>query len=144
METKRLKRIAIIGICSTVLLLALNSCSKKVYFTTSPVAPAARGYVKIKQDKNQNYTIDIDIADLAEVERLQGSPKAYVVWMVSSNESPKNLGQINSDTKMFSKKLTASFHSVSAIKPTRIFITAEADATAQYPGSFQVLTTEII
>lgn len=142
MESKGIKRIVAIGMCLAAVLLALNSCSKKVYFTTSSVVPAARGYVKITKDKNENYTIDLSISDLAEIERLQGNKKAYVVWMISNGENPKNIGKIDSDTKRFSKKLSASFHSVSSTKPTRIFITAEEDGTAQYPGSFEVLTTE--
>ncbi|MEP7197962.1 MAG: hypothetical protein ABI851_15695 [Saprospiraceae bacterium] len=127
----------------TINLLIFNSCSKKVYFPISNVVPAARGSVEIKKDKNKNYSIDINVSDLAEVDRLKGNKKAYVIWMKSDHENSKNIGQINSDTKMFSKKLSASFHTVSSVKPTRIFITAEEDGTIQYPGDFEVLAIEI-
>lgn len=125
-----------------VLLLALSSCSKKIYFNTSSVVPAAVGYAKIKKDKNGNFAIDISISNLAEVERLEGHKKVYVVWMNSSHENPKNLGQINSDTKGFSRKLMASFHTVSSIEPSKLYITAEEDGGVQYPGNYEVLTTE--
>ncbi|MBC7933820.1 MAG: hypothetical protein H7Y86_00480 [Rhizobacter sp.] len=69
--------------------------------------------------------------------------QAYVVGMSYNEGNPKNLGQIKGDTKPFSNKLTATFHTVSSIKPTTIFITAEQDAASQYPGSFQILSTEI-
>jgi hypothetical protein len=144
MEPKRIKQVVAIGICLGVVLLAFNSCSKKIYFTTSPVVPAARGYVKIKKDNNDNYTIEVNISNLAEVERLQGNKKAYVVWMIANNDRPKNIGQINSDTKRFSKQLTASFQSVTGAKPARIFITAETDAAVHQPESVEVLTTEIL
>ncbi len=84
MKRKKIKRILAFGVCIAVVLLALNSCSKKAYFTTSTVVPATRGYVKIMKDKNENYTIDVSIADLAEVERLQGNKKAYVLWIISN------------------------------------------------------------
>jgi hypothetical protein len=144
METKKINKVLVVGVSMAVLLLTLNACSKKTYFNTSSVVPAARGYVKIKKDKNKNYTIDISITDLAEVDRLAGNRKAYVVWMITNNENAKNLGMIDSDTKRFSKKLTASFHSVSATKPTKIFITAEENGSAQYPNNYFVLTTEVI
>jgi hypothetical protein len=143
MKSKRVIKLIAVGACMAIVFV-LSSCSKKVYFTTSPVVPAARGYVKVKKDNNKNYMIDISISDLAEVQRLQGNKKVYVVWMSSNMDSPKNMGQINSDTKMFSKKLTASFHSVSATKPTRVFITAEEDGAVQYPGNFEILSTEIM
>ena len=119
------------GIIISLILLSLCACSKKLSFTTSTVVPAARGYVKIKKDKNENYAIDINIVDLAEVERLQGNNKTYVVWMTSNGENPKNIGQINSDSKRFSNKLRASLHSVSTLKPTSVFITAEQDGNVQ-------------
>ena len=133
-----------IGTCLTVTTLSNSSCSNKLYFGTSQVVPAARGYVTMSKDKNENYTIELNISDLAEVERLQGGKKTYVVWMSSEGEHPRNLGQINSDEKRFSKKLSATFHSVSATKPTRVFVTAEEDGTVQFPGNLEVLTTETI
>ena len=133
-----------IGTCLTVTTLSNSSCSNKLYFGTSPVVPAARGYVKMDKDRNANYTIELVISDLAEVERLQGGKKTYVVWMSSEGDKPRNLGQITSDEKRMSKKLSATFHSVSATKPTRVFITAEEDGTVQYPGGQEILSTESI
>ncbi len=131
-------------LCSAFLLITLGGCNKKIAFTTSPVVPAARGYVTIKKDKNDNYAIGITISNLAEVERLQGGNKAYVVWMTSDGEVAKNIGQINSGSKRFSKKLQASFNSVSTTKPTTIFITAEEDRNIQFPGNIRVLSTDKI
>lgn len=144
MKTKQLRKVLVTGLGMAFMLLAFSSCSKKVYFSTSPVAPAARGYAKIKKDKNKNYNIQVSISNLAEVDRLPGNRKVYVLWMGSNGENPKNMGRIDSDTKRFSKKLTASFHSVSSTKPTRIFITAEEDGNTQQPGNYEVLSTEII
>ncbi len=122
-------------------MVTISSCAKKINFQTSTVVPAARGTVKVKKDDNQNYVINIDIFNLAEAKRLPSNEQIYVVWMESNNQYVKNLGQINSSTKMLSKKLKASFEGVSSVKPTKIFITAENNSGVQYPGNELVLTT---
>lgn len=129
-------------IFSLVMLTTLYSCSKKVSFQTSSVVPAAQGNVKLTKDNNNNYGIKIYLANLAEPDRLQPSKSSYVVWMETDENATKNIGQINTSTGFMSSKLKASFETVSAVKPTKIFITAEDDPGVQYPGMQVVLTTE--
>jgi hypothetical protein len=119
----------------------LASCTRKIGFQTSSVVPAAVGTVKVKKDDNNNFTIQIKLSNLSDPSRLQPPMKTYVVWMESPDARAKNIGQINSSTSLLSKRLTASFETVSSVKPTRLFITAEEDGSVQYPGT-QVLTTE--
>ncbi len=118
----------------------LASCTKKIIFQTSSVVPAAEGTVKVKKDDNNNYAIQIKLSNLSEPSRLQPPMKTYVVWMETADTRAKNIGQVNSSSSLLSKRLTASFETVSSIKPTRLFITAEEDGAVQYPG-LQVLTT---
>lgn len=121
-----------------VLLLTFTSCSKKIQFENSNVVPAARGDVSVKKDKNNNYNIQMEVSYLAEPERLQPPKKYYVVWLSSSdNQIPLNIGQI-----VGTSKLHVKFESVSSSKPKRIFITAEDDASTQYPGQYVVLETD--
>lgn len=129
-------------VLNLLLLSLLASCSKKINFLTSPVVPAARGYVKINNDKNKNYVIQIQLLDLAEVQRLQPSKQTYVIWMVTDQDFSKNIGQIKSSTSILSRQLKASFESVSSLKPTKIFITAEDDPSIQSPGTQVVLSTD--
>jgi hypothetical protein len=124
-----------------ITLLSFNSCARKMNFQTSSVVPAARGTVKVKKDGNTNYSIKINLLNLAEAKRLPTSEKTYVVWMESDKQAVKNLGQLNSDRSMLSKKLKASFETVSPVKPTKIFITAEDNSSVQYPGNELILTT---
>lgn len=121
--------------------ILLNSCAKKINFQTSQVVPAARGTVKVKKDDNKNYGIKINLWNLAEAKRLPTSEKTYVVWMESDQQAVKNLGQLNSGRSRLSKKLKASFETVSPVKPTKIFITAEDNSGVQYPGNELILTT---
>lgn len=108
---------------------------------TSSVVPAARGYVKVDRDNNKNYVIQIEISDLAEVERLQPPRQTYVVWIDTDEETSKNVGQLNSSSGTFSNKLKANFKTVSTAKPKRVFITAEDDENVQYPSMEIVLST---
>jgi hypothetical protein len=120
----------------------MNACVTKSQFLVSSVVPAATGYVKVKNDENNNFSIQIHLSGLAESERLQPSKESYVVWMVTDKELTKNLGQINSSSGMFSKSLKASFNTTTPFKPKKIFITAENDPAISYPGTQVVLTTD--
>jgi len=119
-----------------------NLFAKKVGFLSSSVVPAARGYVKVKRDINENYLIQVKISNLAEVNRLQPSKQFYVVWMITDREITDNIGQIDSSTTFLSTKLKASFKSVSASKPIKIFITAEEDPITQTPDNRIILSTD--
>lgn len=136
-----LSRNILLGASVALLLLSLTSCAKKITFQNSTVVPAARGKVTVDKDNNKNYVVKIKIDNLAEVSRLEPSRKSYVVWMETDESLVKNIGQIKSDNQFISSKLKASFETVTAFKPTKIFITAEDNADAQYPGSQLVLET---
>ena len=125
------------GILMTIMVLSFSSCAKKVYFLLSSVVPAAQGQITVKNDKNNNYVIQMQITNLADIERLQPAKKSYVVWMETGGNLAKNIGLISS-----SNQLKVSFETVSTLRPTKIFITAEEDETSQYPGSMVVLTTD--
>jgi len=122
-------------------LLSFTSCAKKITFQNSSVVPAAQGQVTVNKDDNKNYVVKIKINNLAEVKRLEPSKNTYVVWMETDESLIKNIGQIKSDTKFISSKLKASFETVTAFKPEKIFITAEENADVQTPGNFIVLET---
>jgi hypothetical protein len=123
-------------------LLITNLFAKKIVFLSSSVVPAARGFVKVKRDNYANYIIRILISNLAEVNRLQPSKQAYIVWMITDRELTLNIGQIDSSTTYLSTKLKAYFKKVSSSKPIKLFITAERNASAQTPGDQVVLSTD--
>jgi hypothetical protein len=124
------------------IIFSLASCAKKIHFQTSSVVPAANGTVKVKRDDNKNYLIQIKLQDLAEVSRLQQGKQGYVVWLVTDNDETKNIGRITSDKNFLSRKLKANFETVTAVKPKKVFVTAEVDTNAQYPDSQIILTTD--
>jgi hypothetical protein len=127
----------VVGIMTIFLF---ESCARKIAFQNSTLVPGAEGTVKVKKDNNNNYTIQVELSNLAGPSKLEPAMKTYVIWMETDMENVKNIGQVTSSTSLLSKRLKASFETVSAIKPTKIFITAEDDGTVQHPGTL-VLTT---
>jgi outer membrane biogenesis lipoprotein LolB len=135
--TRKINFVALI-----LLTLFLEACNKKHFFQTNKTVPAARGFVQVKKDGNNNYTIKIKLQNLAEVERLLENKKTCVAWMETEQNTVINIGQILSKTKTFSNHLKAEFNTISSMKPVRIFITAEENGAVGFPGSLLVLTTD--
>ena len=129
------KTMLLFGMMS-IMAFTMNSCTQKISFLTSSVVPAAEGRVVVKNDKNNNYVIQIEVTNLAEVSRLQPPKNSYVVWLETDRGQVRNIGSIVS-----SNNLKASFQTVSSFKPIRIFITAEENESTLYPGPRVVLTT---
>ena len=128
----------------TLLVFLFTSCSKKITFLNSAVVPAAEGTVVIKQDNNKNYNIELAVSQLADPGRLTPPKAVYVVWMETGESGVQNLGRLKTSKKGFSKMLTSSLQTITPHKPTGFFITAEDDATGNYPGMTVVLKTGTI
>ncbi|UFH51967.1 hypothetical protein [Spirosoma sp. KNUC1025] len=118
--------------------IILNACTPKMAFTTSSVVPAASGTINVKKDKNENYTLKVNVHNLAESKNLTPPKNSYLVWMKQNDRSVKKLGQLNPS----GKTLTASLSTTTVAKPQEIFITAEDNAEILYPAGQTVLTTE--
>lgn len=123
-------------------LLVFDSCAKKIYFQSLGSVSTAHGIVKVKRDHNRNYRIRIHITNLVKPEDLHPPRLVYVVWMTTQSGEPKNIGKIKTHARIFSKKLRASFKTVSPFEPVRVFITAENDSHIKIPGVQVVLTTD--
>src|SRR5689334_1558213 len=82
--------------------VVLASCARKIHFNTSNVVPAAQGTVKVKKDDNNNYSIQMNVKNLATPGRLQPPKSVYVVWVESAGRSAQNLGQMKTSSGMFS------------------------------------------
>lgn len=124
-------------------IVILQSCGTSKYnFSTSSVVPAAEGKVKVKKDGNSNYKISLDVMRLAEPQRLSPSKSMYIVWMETEQNGRKNIGQLKTSSGFLSKTLKSSLTTVSSFKPSGFFITAEDDASIQYPAGEVVLRTD--
>ncbi|MBW6459204.1 MAG: hypothetical protein K0B08_01410 [Bacteroidales bacterium] len=126
----------LMGVLAASMIIVFTECSRKVYFLSSSVVPAASGYVEVKKNRNKNYVIEVNVSNLAEASMLTPPKQTYVVWMVTDRDQTKNIGQIRS-----SSRLNASLETTSSFKPVKIFLTAENDPTSNWPGEPVVLTT---
>jgi hypothetical protein len=124
------------------IVIALTSCGKKISFLPSTVIPTAKGYVKIKGDKNDNYAVKLQVRDIVRSKDLQPGKKTYVVWVETNENRAHHLGKLESSKGIFSKTRKAKLTSVTAAKPVRVYITAEENSTPEFPSEI-VLTTEL-
>ncbi len=136
-------KVTFIVIISLAIIATLQSCARKITFLPSTETPAANGKVKIKKDNNDNYNIEVNIKHLAPADKLDPPAKTYVVWIETNQNETKNMGQIVSSSGFLSSKLKASFSAVSPAKPVKLFITAEENGAAFYPGGRVILTTKM-
>lgn len=139
----RQHKILFVTVSALIIIISAFACATKEAFLISETVPAARGMVTVKTDRNNNYVIKIRIYNLAEPERLQNAGDNYIVWLTSEDKVTRNIGQIKSSTSFLSKKLDSSFETVSSIKPSKIFITAEEEPESQYPTSQVVISTGV-
>lgn len=140
MKTKFSKLTLLTLLASVVVVFTFSACATKVSFLSSSVVPAAKGTVQVSKDHNKNYQIKVKIQDLAGSDRLTPPKNFYVLWLVTADNSTKNIGRINT-----SKSLSASFETVTVYQPTKIFITAENEADVPDPSYTEVvLTTDFI
>ncbi len=123
------------------ILILLSSCARKINFNTSTVVPAATGVIKMKKDKNNNYQVDAEFRNLADPKNLQIPKQVYVLWMETDGKGTQNLGKVIPRSGIFTSAIKAELETVTSVRPTRFFITAEDDGTVQYPGSHLILQT---
>jgi len=126
-----------------ITMFFLCSCATKATFPVSNVVPAADGYVKVKQDKNDNYEIQVKVKHLAPPERLNPPQDTYVVWVETASSGVENIGQLDVSSSMVSDTRKGSLETVSSYKPEEVFITAESSPNVQYPSLQEVLRAEV-
>lgn len=131
----------VLSIFALVMILSFIAPDIKTNFAVSSVVPAARGFVKIKKDGKNNFKISISVSDLLLVTALTPPKQMYVVWMVTDQYITKNIGQLSNVSNTNKKAGKATLEVISALKPSKIYITAEDDALIQHPGIQVILAT---
>lgn len=114
--------------------IMISACSKKVTFPVSEVVPAAEAVVKVEENSNGNYEIELEVNNLAEPDRLTPDRRYYVVWMVSKKHGTINIGRLD-----INRKNNGELNTNTPYKPIRIFITAEDDKQPVIPSTQVVL-----
>ncbi len=135
-KTRKMKTQIFTSVFFILIMVWFTSCSRKMVFLQSSVVPAAQGYVEVSKDKSENFIIKLELKNFAGAERLDPPNLTYVVWMVTAREAAVNIGRISP-----TNSLKASFETLSSFRPVEIFITAEEQENARYPGPMVILTT---
>ena len=125
------KFFAIIGVVSLLI-----SCASIAKFPVSSTVPAADITATKKQDKNNNYVIELTALNLAEASRLNPPKKNYNVWIVKENGMIENIGQLivkNAEKAVL--RIRTPFNVM------EIFITAEELGDSNYPSGTEITRT---
>jgi len=118
---------------SLALMLLLTSCVSIIKFPVSSVIPTAEITAQVKQDKKNNYVINITANYLASAQRLSPPKTTYVVWMVTKENSTANIGQFNGEN---AKK--ATLNTLTPFQPVELFITAENEGDLTSPNGPEI------
>jgi hypothetical protein len=112
---------------------------------TTPPAPAPeeeKEGMQIKRDASGNFVIQLLLKDLQPVKLMKPAKEGYVVWLVTETNVTTNIGNIEGANTWTDKKDKVRFEAVSAVKPFKLFITAETDLKTEKPGTQIVWSTK--
>ena len=127
---------SLINLLLVTVLMFLASCATTAKFPVSSVTPAAEITAKKKQDKNNNYVIEVTAKNLASADRVDPTKKNYNVWIVTENNGTKNAGMlVNKNAK------TATLKTSTPFDVKEIFITAEDQGDYSYPVGVEISRT---
>jgi phosphopantothenoylcysteine synthetase/decarboxylase len=118
-------------------LAALVSCATTVDFPISDIAPAAEGSASIKQDRNDNYEIEVNVRHLTNASRLNPPKSHYIVWIRDETGSVHNIGRLVPD-----RRNRASLEAVTPHRPVEIMVTAEDEDNISWPGNLVLFRAE--
>ena len=157
LKTTRLFNFLFAGIALMVVMTSLEACSKKstASKTTAAAEPPAaketplpppppveeKDGMQIKRDAAGNYVIHLNIVNLEPVKLMKPVKEGYVVWMTNEAGVTTNIGNIEGANTWTTKKDKSKFEATSAVKPSKVFITAETDLKAATPGKQVVWST---
>lgn len=127
---------SLINLLLVSVLVFLTSCATTAKFPVSSITPAAEITAKKKQDKNNNYIIEVTAKNLASADRVDPTKKNYNVWIVTENNGTKNAGMlVNKNAK------TATLKTSTPFDVKEIFITAEDQGNYSYPVGVEISRT---
>ncbi len=116
-----------------VLIILFSSCGSTTKFPVSSIVPAAEISVKKKQDKQNNYVIELVAENLAQASRVDPGKNNYSVWIRTENGEIKNLGQLRNKNAE-----KAVLNTSTPFEPKEIFITAEEQANLNAPQGIEI------
>lgn len=151
--------IAFAGLALIAITTGMESCSKKSKSSKSANSPATsepsidqsannavaaaeeKDGMQIKRDAAGNYVIQLVIRDMEAVKLMKPVKEGYIIWMTNESNVTTSIGTIEGANSWTEKKDKVRFEATSALKPIKVFITAETNLVADKPGTQVVWST---
>jgi len=122
--------------------LAFGGCSgmheQTWTMSTTEKVPAAVGKVKVKNEKDGNTRVKVEVAHLAQATSAFDAT-TYVVWLKPEHGRAQNVGVLSVDNK-----LEGSLETKTAFKDFSVIVTAEKDANVMAPTGQSVMDTKVV
>ncbi|MBK8787800.1 MAG: hypothetical protein IPN43_15205 [Chitinophagaceae bacterium] len=148
---KQIFNFLLAGTALLVVMNGLEACSKKSTSSkttaTTTVEPAAKETtppppppveekdgMQITRDAAGNFVIHLVVVNLEPVKLMKPVKEGYIVWMTNESGVTSNIGTIDGANTWTTRKDKSKFEATSAVKPSKVFITAETDLKAVIPG----------
>ncbi|MBK8787931.1 MAG: hypothetical protein IPN43_15895 [Chitinophagaceae bacterium] len=155
---KRIFNFLLAGTALLVVMNGLEACSKKSTSSKTTVTTAAEPAAKettpppplpveekdgmqITRDAAGNFVIHLVVINLEPVKLMKPVKEGYVVWMTNESGVTSNIGTIEGANTWTARKDKSKFEATSAVKPSKVFITAETDLKVVTPGKQVVWST---
>ncbi|WP_419803836.1 OmpA family protein [Terriglobus sp.] len=114
-----------------------RSGSTKINFVGTPLAPRVRGNAKVNSEKGR-ITVDVHLDGLTPANGFGPEYLTYVLWAITPDGTPSNLGEILPSGKDVSLQVTTNLQSFGMI------VTAEPYFAVRVPSDLVVAQNEII
>jgi hypothetical protein len=142
--TPILKRMGLTGIlCGS---MALGACSTMMHtqtwsMDTASIVPAAKGEVKVANEKDGNTKVKVEVEHLAPaplVSDVEVPGSTYVVWIKPTNGPAQNVGVLD-----VGKDRKGKLDTKTPYKEFRVYVTLERSPAVTFPRGERVLDTRI-
>jgi hypothetical protein len=119
--------------------LVLGACAHDtVPLQASSDVPAAQGELKLRTGDSGNTKLNVEVAHLAEPEKVRPGATNYVVWVQSPQGPPQNVGALKVGDDRKGELATTTPYS-----EFQLFITAEPNPTAAMPSSERLMFANV-
>jgi hypothetical protein len=103
-----------------------------------PQLPAADGTIKVKQERNGNNSVKVEVEHMAAASQIVEGATTYVVWLKPQDGEPENVGVLRLDDKKKGKLETTT-----AFKDFDVMITAEPHGNVSEPADDPLMTASV-
>lgn len=116
-------------------------CSHEQTWTmaTTDKLPAAAGKVKVKEEKDGNTRVKVEVAHVAQPDDVFNNATNYVVWLKPRTGIAQNVGVLNID-----KKLNGSLETRTPFKEFTVLVTAERSPNVTMPTGQSIMDTQVV